>query len=221
MFNDDLPDAITHIGYSLWYLKPERTPIDLEDIRYALGNICRYNGHLEWNLLRHLALCTLLAQHNTYNRFLALVEQDGAENAFEKTSEHLELVAQCACHDIHEIYVGDITSGLKKHLPDFQRIELLWETYVLKTLGLDLPTGKVKAFVKEIDLKALALEMTILNHPGAKYVYVPVDEEEMRIFDLVQNTSPSACWLIIIEAIEQYQNGVKNGENRVGESNGS
>ncbi len=200
-------DAMTGRGFKIWFNRPELTPVDLEDIKYSAQNICRFNGHCKWSLLQHLTLCTLLAQYHL-------------DPAMEST-EHL--IAQCACHDMHETYIGDVISGLKKYLADFQKIEALWETYVLSTFGLSMPTGTTKWFVKYIDNKALTLEMIGARHLSADRVakiFGQPEEEETEIYEFVRELDPDACWFIINSAIETFKEGKENGENRIKQSDG-
>jgi 5'-deoxynucleotidase YfbR-like HD superfamily hydrolase len=210
-------DAMTGRGFKIWFLRPELTPIDLEDIKYAANNICRYNGHCTWSLLQHLTLCTLLAQYHLSNDYARFPNKDSVPESVEY------LVAQCACHDMHEIYVGDVITGLKKYLTEFKQIELLWETYVLSTFGLDLPMGATKWFVKYIDNRALTLEMTGARHLSAGRVtelFGQPEEAETEIYEFVRELDPHACWFIITKAIEAYQEGEEYGEDRVKQPNG-
>jgi hypothetical protein len=214
-------DARTGRGYKIWFLKPELTPIDLEDIRYAASNICRYNGHCRWTLLQHLALCTLLAQFHVNRGYIKVKEGTVPEGLLTTSVLSIPesyLVAQCACHDMHETYVGDVITGLKKYLSEFKTIELAWETYVLSTFGLDLPTGTTKWFVKYIDNRALTLEMMGAHHLSANRIAeafgIP-EEEEKNIYMFVKELDPQACWLIVKSAIDAYKEfGEIYGENR-------
>lgn len=192
-------DAMTSKGHKIWFLHPERTPIDLRDLKKASSNVCRYNGHCVWKLIQHLALCTELAELATRS------------SIYDGQREYL--IAQCALHDIHEIYVGDVVSGLKKLLPQYKDIEILWETRVLDYFGLDLPTGFTKGFVKEIDTRALCLEMTYLRHPGASRVIARIGAsslDEIQVFQRVCTMSYHQCWQLLMKSILNYR--VANGE---------
>lgn len=213
-------DAMTGRGYRIWFLKPHLTPVDLEDIRYSTSNICRYNGHVKWTLLQHLTLCTLLAQYHMTNGYVMYLVKSGSEQELKTvtiTESPEYLVAQCTCHDMHEIYVGDVISGLKKYLSEFKAIELSWETYVLSTFGLDLPTGNTKWFVKYIDNRALTLEMKGAHHLSAdrvEEIFGTPDETEQDLYKYVRDLDPHTCWFIIKSAIDSYKEGETYGENR-------
>ena len=205
-------DSMTKSGYKIWFKRPELTPIDMEDIRVATENICRFNGHHKWSLLQHLALCTLLAGFHLKTRRSSLPQ---AEDTY--------LVAQCTCHDIHEVYVGDIVTGLKKHLSEFQIIENAWEAYVLSTLDLDVPEGEIKSWVKYIDHRALTLEMMGAHHLASSKVMEAFglpDEEEINIYISVKKKDPDECWTIVKSAIDTYRQGKIYGESRNSEPNG-
>lgn len=220
-------DAMTGRGYRIWFAKPYLTPIDLQDIKYAATNICRYNGHVHWSLLQHLTLCTLLAQYNLSRGYVMYPVGTGPQGdslitvTMSEPSEYL--VAQCACHDMHETYVGDVISGLKKYLSEFKAIELDWETYVLSTFGLDLPTGNTKWFVKFIDNRALTLEMKGAHHLSADRVqeaFGTPEQTEEEIYTYVRDLDPNTCWFIIKSAIDTYKEGEQYGENRTRQPNG-
>lgn len=81
------------------FLAPQDHNYDIKLIAHALSNICRYNGH---------------------------------SKRFYSVAEHSVLVSMCVpadlrlcalLHDASEAYVGDVTSPLKKLLPDYVVIE--------------------------------------------------------------------------------------------------
>lgn len=177
----------TYKGHLVDFNIPSNTTIDIDDIKFALSNIRRYNGHLDWPLLKHLVLCVCLAQYNDYTD---------------------EEVAYCAAHDIHEIYVGDMVSTLKPFVPEFVRLEKNFEYHVHDFFNLDnwcLSENKCKT--KWIDLRALCLEMTLF--PDNRFFALRIDlfpnlsfdEEEIQILHSIKRLSNEDAWEILSHAL--------------------
>lgn len=174
----------TATGATIFYDDPHTLDVRLEDVRIATTNICRYNGHINWRLVQHLALCVLLAREAGYDRLQA---------------------AYCAAHDVHEIYAQDVVSGLKRYLPMYRAIEAAFEIHVHDQLGLPL-CHKDEDLVKTQDLRALVVEMTYHNHPAASraasYAGGAATTRELEIISTVANMSMMACWELVVEALE-------------------
>lgn len=84
-----------------WFdlLKPEDFDYDIEEIALALSNICRYTGHVSrfYSVAEHSVLVSRIVPDN---------------------------LALCALlHDASEAFVGDVSSPLKKLLPEYKKIE--------------------------------------------------------------------------------------------------
>ena len=198
-------DMVTWQGHAVNFLKPEDTIVDWEDLKVHTKNICRYNGALDWKLMEHLALCSRLSQLSDVR------ERGGFTNM---TEEEVTLQAgYCSTHDFQEIYCTDVVSGLKKYLPAYREIEDTWESYVHQQIGLPLCHRNHK-FVRHIDLRALVVEMTALEHPAAKLVGEryggPVLDSEKEAFDAIYKHRSWAVgrncnWEIITKAYSKAQ----------------
>jgi hypothetical protein len=211
MQQQEQPRDMTFIGHGwtdkpVWYLHPDRTHLVLEDFRSSLENICRYNGGIKWTLIRHLALGVLLARD------------------YYRTNPNLISIAgYYAAHDLHECIVGDVVSGMKKYLPNFQVIEDQWEIHVHNCIGLPIHECTNRKEVKTLDLLALVTEMTMLNHPAAPIVIKSVgltpDKRDCGLFNCVRNMTDDECWWHISKAIQAARNVNGSNENQSTEQN--
>lgn len=187
-------DMVTWAGHSVDFMHPEDTIVDWKDIEVHTRNICRYNGALDWKLQQHLALCIGLAR-TTHVRF---------KGGFQFSHDDTKLQAgYCGTHDFQEIYCTDVVSGLKKYLPAYTKIENAWEAYVHEQIGLPL-SARNNEFVRYIDLRALVVEMTMLEHPATGLVAEryggEVTPSERTAFKGVANNSPASNWSTINNA---------------------
>ncbi len=96
-------------------LKPEEYEYDIEEIATSLSNLCRYTGHV---------------------------------NKFYSVAEHSVLVSRLLpdklalaglLHDASEAFVGDVSSPLKKLLPEYKRIEENIQTAIARYYELEYP----------------------------------------------------------------------------------
>jgi len=182
-------DMVTSQGHVVKFDEPNKTTFDLEDIRTQTKNICRYNGAIVWKLVQHLALCVKLT--NIY--FPELSSQCRAI-----------LAGYAGVHDFHEVYVGDVVSGLKRYLSEYQKIEEAWENYTHNSIHLPLEFKDCDR-VKHIDIRALVIEMHQLEHPAAplvaKWYGGPPSSKENAIFYRVQNYTLEGSWRTITKAM--------------------
>lgn len=197
--NQSQIDMVTAQGHEVNYMYPRRTVVDPQDLKIHTKNICRYNGALLWQLVKHLALCTLLAkQRNPAHMMAYKTPKDIQERSIQ--------VAYCSSHDFHEIYCTDVVSGLKKYLPQYKLIENVWEEYVHHYLGLPLH-DRNDAFVLYVDRRALVIEMACLGHPATKLVSEwyggPMTDIEQDIFNTVNNMSLDEAWTLVWNTFKQ------------------
>lgn len=98
--NEQTKSSISTISGKFFdILKPEDYEFDIDEIATALSNICRYTGHVEkfYSVAEHSVLVSRLVPPR-----LALTG---------------------LLHDASEAFVGDVSSPLKKLLPEYREIE--------------------------------------------------------------------------------------------------
>lgn len=96
-------------------LAPEEYDYDIEEIATALSNICRYTGHVEkfYSVAEH----SVLVSHLVPPR-----------------------LALCGLlHDASEAFCGDVSSPLKKLLPEYKAIEERVQEAIAKHFNLPFP----------------------------------------------------------------------------------
>ena len=198
-------DYITACGHAVNFSKPENTRFDWEDIRIHTENLNRYNGALKWSLIQHLYLCTelvsiLYPEHPDQELLKALV----------------------AAHDLHEIYIGDVVSGLKKYLPEYVLLEEEWEKWIHKTLDISWEDrNRLMPEVRQVDITALVLEMTQLQHPAAqlvqrKYNVNPYQVSYRKAFDSTVFATNIGCIFKDLKTLIVEYSLKKQKENYVG-----
>lgn len=93
-------------------LRPEKYEFDIEEIATALSNLCRYTGHV--------------------NRFYSVAEHSVLVSRI--VPDKLALAG--LLHDASEAYLGDVSSPLKKLLPEYKRIEERVQQAIARSFGL-------------------------------------------------------------------------------------
>lgn len=114
--NQQTKSCITTVsGRFFDILKPEEYEYDIEEIAHSLSNICRYTGHT---------------------------------NSFYSVAEHSVLVSRICSdrlalcgllHDASEAFIGDVSSPLKKLLPEYQEIEDKVQKAIASQFNLPYP----------------------------------------------------------------------------------
>lgn len=96
-------------------LKPEEYDFDINEIATALSNLCRYTGHV--------------------NRFYSVAEHSVLVSRLLPPSLSL-----CGLlHDASEAYLGDVSSPLKKLLPEYKAIEERVEKAIAAHFDIPFP----------------------------------------------------------------------------------
>lgn len=157
---------ITATGRELRALDPRPEDIDIRDIAHHLSLVNRFGGATPYpySVAHHsLAVADLLAPHG--------LEREGL------------------MHDAAEAYLGDMIKAVKVHLPDYTRIEGLWNDAIETRFDLrDSP------LIKEADIAVLLAERRCIFHDYARYA----DDEAATTLPIP--TSISACSWDVIRA---------------------
>lgn len=96
-------------------LRPEEYEYDIEEIALALSNLCRYTGHV--------------------NRFYSVAEHSVLVSRL--VPDKLALAG--LLHDASEAFVGDVSSPLKKLIPEYKKIEEKIQHAISDHFGLEYP----------------------------------------------------------------------------------
>ncbi|MBT8169890.1 hypothetical protein [Falsiruegeria litorea] len=133
-------------------INPNPAEIHLSDIARALSRIARFNGlsnHF-YSVAEHSVLC------------VRVFENHAAGDIFSDPWLR-DIARDILLHDAAEAYLGDVTSPLKAHLPDYRRLEARMESAVSARFDL---AATAPEWVKRCDLEMLAVEKAALL-PGA------------------------------------------------------
>jgi hypothetical protein len=120
----------TRHGRRWHFLDPRIEDVDLEDIAYSLAHLSRFTGH---------AGSYSVATHSCHVADIVVM------------LGHPEFALDALTHDAHESYVGDVSSPLKRLLPDYRRIEAISATVVRRYFALPATPHDI---VKRADLMA-------------------------------------------------------------------
>lgn len=131
------PDCVrTQSGVYVNVINPTPDMIVIEDIAHSLSNLCRFGGHTKdfYSVAQHSILCADLVEGKEH-KLAALL------------------------HDASEAYLIDVPSPLKKHLPDYRKIEDNMMKVIANKFKIKFPFDKK---IKEADEKMLKTEWSIL-----------------------------------------------------------
>jgi len=118
-------------GATFNYNKPEESDVTLQDLAYALSNVCRFSGHLPrfYSVAQHLVNTSyIVSPENAYSALM---------------------------HDTAEAFTNDLPTPLKWAFPIFKELEVKIESAMAKRFGFEYPYPPE---VKEADTIMLMLE---------------------------------------------------------------
>lgn len=126
----------TFTGKAFYPLNVVKEDIDIKDIAHSLSMQCRYNGHVNrfYSVAEH---CVLMSY--------SVPEEDAL---------------WALLHDATEAYVGDLIRPVKKHLPEFIRVEDRIMAAIADVFGLS--SHEMPESVKEADNRIIENERRAL-----------------------------------------------------------
>lgn len=129
---------VTRSGDKFFPLQPRAGEILISDVAFALSNICRFGGHVEfYSVAEHC--CIVSDALPPAHKFLGLM------------------------HDATEAFLGDCVRPLKQQLPQYREAEdKLWDV-IAEQYGLPNPMPPI---IKHCDNKALLAERNHLMPEG-------------------------------------------------------
>lgn len=152
----------TRSGIYIDLLDPDPKHIIIEDIAFALSNICRFTGHCNfYSVAEHsINVCNNLEEEY---KFCGLM------------------------HDATEAYLSDISTPLKQLLPEYKRIELnMWKIIAGKfELPFEMPEE-----VHFVDKLMLNKEIVFLSDGRYKPMKPEKSRKEfLKLYDSIRRTN--------------------------------
>lgn len=120
-------------GNRINFSNPEDNVYDVNDIAFALSNICRFNGHC----MKFYSV----AEHSVYVSRLV--------------PDEYKLLG--LFHDAAEAFMGDVTTPLKALLPEYKELEHAMEAAIYKQFGLT-EIAKNYQVIKNADIQMVLTE---------------------------------------------------------------
>lgn len=172
-----LATILTASGIMFNLLEPRAEDVCIQDIAAALSKLCRFTGHVK---------------------------------AFYSVAQHSYLVAkivppehalQALLHDATEAYIGDVSSPLKRQLPDYRAIEARIEAAIFERFGLP---PVLHRSVKHADLVLLATERRDMMPPHADEWEILDDIEPITY--PIKPHGPAMAELVFLQTYDQLVN---------------
>lgn len=128
-------------GLRLHLLNPKAKQIRISDIAWHLSRTCRYNAHTEmfYSNAEHSVLASWKASNMRVAQYVLL--HDAAEYAF-----------------------GDLTSPVKRMLPEFKKMIDDFQFFLWNHFCGDVPSIEIIEELEIIDKRLTATEMKVLRH---------------------------------------------------------
>lgn len=133
----------TFSNINFYPFDPHEEDIKIEDIAHALSLVCRFNGHCSnfYSVAQHCINCANEAKLLSYSPKLQLA---------------------CLLHDASEAYIADITSPVKKNLPEYIKLEAILQKAIDSKYHLSDLTTEDFTLIKKIDVLMLDYECSVL-----------------------------------------------------------
>ena len=131
-------DILTHTRQYFSFEDLDSNTIEIEDIAQGLSNTCRFAGQCPefYSVAQHSVLVYWMLSNN-------LNVTDPAT------------LMQGLLHDATEAYIGDMTSPLKRIMPEYRALEQRLNDKIMRHFGI---SPVMAPAVKKADLMALAIE---------------------------------------------------------------
>lgn len=146
----------TASGIAFWPLDPRPDEVYIDDIAHALSMLCRYAGHC-----RHFYS---VAEHSVL---------------LSRAMPTVELKRWALLHDATEAYLVDIPRPIKRHMPDYVRLEEHLMGVIADRFGLE---GPMPDEVKDADNRIIVDEMRQLMRTPPMAWDVPADPLNITVY---------------------------------------
>ena len=134
---------LTHRGHHFSFIDLSGNVYDIKDIAHALAMTCRFGGMSLWHYS--------VAQHSCHI----------AEELFRETGD-AALALDGLMHDAEEAYMGDMTTPLKRVMPEFRELSGHVDKEIRKMYKFSGVPMEMQPLTKEYDTRILLDEKTYL-----------------------------------------------------------
>lgn len=169
----------TFTGKHLHFLNPNPEEVCIEDIANALGNCCRYSGHVKrfYSVAEH----SIIMANYVYNE-----------------TRNAEFALTALMHDATEAYLVDVPRPIKPHLEGYMDIEESLSNVIFEKFNIQ-PMGE---YIHYLDTNIVRNEAEILfkDIPDWVQYYEKIPNVELL------NLSPSEAGKLFMETFEYYIN---------------
>ena len=168
-------------------LAPEDYEYDISEIGHALSHICRYTGHA--------------------NKFYSVAEHSVLVSRI--VPSHLSLCG--LLHDASEAFVGDVSSPLKKLLPEYKKIEEAIQKSIANYFNLPYPFPKE---IHEADKRMYWQERQSIADNGIRDKLWHQDLRATRKVEALGMSPTMANRMFMARYYEIMKNDTRNGQVR-------